>query len=235
VTVSDDEAQEPTIRVLSDRPALSGPLRAFRDTLKPGGCAIDNLAKIIKLDNLLAEDDPAFGLMTWVWQMHAPAQLGLGSMLLRGAHLQNRRQVRARVVDEGWPIPWRPDQAAEEFHRITEWVILCEPCHTLFDGKRIPERIVHAAQRQMWATPIAGDALRSFINTSLSLHSGHKMDPKNVLLALDLLHRYHDAREPFVVNPRPRKLRGMSFVVDPAHRSIHCRFGNDTTNVETTA
>lgn len=233
MTVSDDEAQEPTVPVLTNRPRLSGPLRRLRDRLKLGGCAVASLAAVSRVDEFLAEDDPAFDVMTWLWRMHPPVELqpALGSVLLDVAHLQDRPRVRDRVREEGWPLLWQPDQADEEFHWITGWVILCKTCHSLYDSKPrlVSERIVCAAQRQMWTTPIAGAALKSFVEASLGHRSGHKPDGINVALVVDLLHRYHGARKPFVVNPRPRKLRGMSYVVDPEHQMVRLRFaGNDS-------
>jgi hypothetical protein len=146
------------------------------------------------------------------------------SELLDRAHIEDWRQVRRRIFDvEQWPRTMRRDQAREEFHRITNLIVLCVVCHRLFDRKLIPVHIVHAAQQQMWAMPMAEDALRRFIETSLSFYGGHQMESTNVALAVDLLHQYHDARQPFRVNPWPVKLRGTSFVVDPQHRKIGWR------------
>ena len=217
--------------MLRDRPRLSRPLQRLRDRLKLGGCAVASLAAVSRVDEFLAEDDPALDVMTWLWRMHPPVELQpvLGSVLLDVAHVQDRPGVRDRVRDQGWPLLWQPDQADEEFHWITGWVILCTTCHRLYDSKPrlLSEHIVCAAQQQIWTMPIAGAALKSFIETSLGHRSGHKPASINVALAVDLLYRYHGARKPFVVYPRPRELRGMSYVVDPEHQMIRVRFDSN--------
>ena len=191
MTVSDDAAQEPAVHVLRDRPRLSRPLQRLRDRLKLGGCAVASLAAVSRVDEFLAEDDPALDVMTWLWRMHPPVELQpvLGSVLLDVAHVQDRPGVRDRVRDQGWPLLWQPDQADEEFHWITGWVILCTTCHRLYDSKPrlLSEHIVCAAQQQIWTMPIAGAALKSFIETSRGPRSGPKPASINLALAVDLL------------------------------------------------
>jgi hypothetical protein len=222
--------REPTVRVPTDRPRMSRPLRTLTDSLKHEGCALDILLNRLKPNSRIDLRDPAFAkveqLVRWISRMHAPADLGLESVLLDVAHFHDWPDVRKRISDDGWPVDWQYDVATEEFHRITDLVILCKYCHTLFDAKLIPKQIVHAAQLQMWAMPAAKPALMHFITTSLSHHSGHKPVPADVGLAVILLKEHHDVREQFVVNVRPQNL-GMSYIVYPATGIVASRFTGD--------
>lgn len=227
-----ERVQEPAVGVSADRPRMSGPLKSLMDSLKGEGCALNSLLNTVEPDARMALHDPGFAnaeqLLRWLSRIHAPASLGLGSVLLDVAHFQDWPGVRKRVADEGWPISMQYDMATEDFHRITDLVILCKYCHTLFDEKLISKYIVQAAQRHMWAMPAAEPALRKFIATSLSHHSGHQPDSTNVVLAVSLLYEHHGVREPFVVSARPRS-RGMNYIVFPEHQRIACRFTGDDT------
>ena len=147
------EDQEPAAGVSTDRPRMEGPLKTLADSLKREGCALNNLLDAVEPGTLLHRSDPEFAdvepRLRWISTKYPPAELNLDSVLLDVAHFQDWPEVRRRVADEGWPIDMQYEMAAEEFHRITDLVILCKSCHTLFDAKLIPKSIVQAAQRHM--------------------------------------------------------------------------------------
>jgi hypothetical protein len=165
-------------------------------------------------------------LLEWLSRIHAPAELGLGSVLLDVAHFYDWPDVCRRVAEEGWPSDWQYEIASEEFHRISEVVILCKYCHALFDEMLIPKEIVQAAREQMWTMPVTKPGLRRFIDNSLSHHSTHRPLPFNVSQAALWLYELHGVHEPFIVQVEPRR-RGMSYIVDPKTGRVASRFAGD--------
>lgn len=59
--------------------------------------------------------------------------------------------------------------AAAEFHRWVNFVILCAPCHRLYDKRHIPRELVWRARKAVLSTEVGAETLRTFIMTSLAM------------------------------------------------------------------